>query len=306
MQNLSVLSPQQTAELLPYNALCEDIAQAARDYQAGQIHCPERQVLPLQDSAVLLSMPATTHDIGIHKLVNVCPGNQRIGLPTIQGIVSVYDAASGSPRLLLDGPTVTARRTAAVTLLAMRRLLPAAPGHIAVFGCGKQTSAHLEAFADQYPGMRVDVHGRSQQQVRDFIERHRALPLQLLAGGQAVDDAAEVVVTLTTSKTPVYTQAAQANRLLVGVGAFKPDMVEYGATPVHGSTIYIDDTIGARHEAGDLIQAGIDWNTVQSLADAGVAPIDFTRPRLFKSVGTGAWDLAAARCALRVLGKGAG
>ncbi|SCK16603.1 bifunctional Delta(1)-pyrroline-2-carboxylate/Delta(1)-piperideine-2-carboxylate reductase [Vogesella sp. LIG4] len=300
MSNLSVLTAAQTAELLPYVALCEEVAQAALDCRAGLIHSPERQVLPLPGDAVLLSMPATAADIAIHKLVNVCPGNQHHGLPTIVGMVSVYDAATGVPRVLLDGPTVTARRTAAVSLLALRRLLAEAPRHVAVIGCGTQAAAHLGALADTYPGLRVDVHGRSAAQVQDFIAAHRQLELSLQPGGAQVAEAATAVLALTTSKVPVYELPARKERLLIGVGAFKPDMAEYGAVPIHGSRIYIDDPLGARHEAGDLIQAGIDWQAVHSLADALQDSIDFDQPRLFKSVGTAAWDLAAARCALRM------
>ena len=39
----------------------------------------------------MLSMPASAADIAIHKLVNVCPGNGALGLPTIHGQVSAYE-----------------------------------------------------------------------------------------------------------------------------------------------------------------------------------------------------------------------
>src|SRR5690242_6605344 len=109
---LPVLSARQTKELLPVSRLCQALSVAAGEYMAGRICSPERQVLPLQGDGVLLSMPATAHDIGMHKLVNVCPLNTQHGLPTIHGVVSVYDAANGRPLLVLDGPTVTAQRTA--------------------------------------------------------------------------------------------------------------------------------------------------------------------------------------------------
>ena len=59
------------------------------------------------------------------------------------------------------------------------------------------------------------------------------------------------------------------------------------------------DTPDAHHEAGDLLQAGLDVSRLPSLADVvrgRAAPK--TGPVLFKSCGWAGWDLAAARTAL--------
>lgn len=295
---LSMLSPAETAELLPFAPLCDAVANAARDYAAGRIHSPERQVLPLAQNGVLLSMPATATDIGIHKLVNVCPANGALGLPTIHGVVTAYDGATGAPLVILDGPTVTGRRTAAVSMLAIRTLARRPPQRVALIGTGKQAACHVEALASLHPGIRVDMHGRSDGAAQSFCSTSNVAGIDLRPTSGAVDPAVDVVITLTTSLVPVYDEAPQPDRLLIGVGAFKPEMAEYGATSIHGSDVFIDDPAGARHEAGDLIQAGFDWATARSLADAldGTGMTD--RPRLFKSVGCAAWDLAAARCAL--------
>lgn len=300
MVECTVLSAERTAALLPIKSLCSEIAQAAADYEQGMIQSPERQVLGLGRGGLLLSMPATAADVAIHKLVNVCPENKQQGLPTIVGMVSVYDGGTGLPKLLLDGPTVTAMRTAAVSMLAIRQLSQDRRPHFAIFGCGKQASAHLAAIAQLYPGTAVDMHGLDREKVAAFIGEHESLDLQLRVGAPQVADSVGVVITLTTSSTPVYSQAARSDRLLVGVGAFTAQMAEFSPLAVNGSQLYVDDPHGARHEAGDLIQAGVDWRQVKPLASALRGDIDFSRPILFKSVGCAAWDLAAARCALKM------
>lgn len=297
MSLLAVLTAEQTAARLPFPALCDAVAAAARDYAAGRIASPERQVLPLPDGGVLLSMPATAADIAIHKLVNVNPGNGAKGLPTIHGVVSAFDAATGVPQLILDGPTVTARRTAAVSMLAIRTLAPA-PRHVALLGAGTQSAGHVAALAALYPGIRIDIHSRSIDSAAAFCARQEGQGVELRPMSGPVDPAAEVVIALTTSLSPIYDETPRPDRLLVGVGAFKPEMAEFGPTAVHGSELFVDDPAGARHEAGDFIQAGVDWATVKSLVDALDGRATEERPRLFKSVGCAAWDLAAARCAL--------
>ncbi len=60
---------------------------------------------------------------------------------------------------------------------------------------------------------------------------------------------------------------------------------------------------GARHEAGDLIVAQVDWQHVASLADVLAGTFDRSGPLLFKSVGCAAWDLAACRTARDALAE---
>ena len=59
------------------------------------------------------------------------------------------------------------------------------------------------------------------------------------------------------------------------------------------------DTADAAHEAGDLLQAGLDPARYPTLANVVLqAPVRATGPVLFKSCGWAGWDLAAARAAL--------
>lgn len=98
----------------------------------------------------------------------------------------------------------------------------------------------------------------------------------------------------------MYRHPARAGRLLIAVGAFTPDAAEIDPVTVRSSRLYVDDPAGAAHEAGDLIQAGADWGGVQGLAAAFAKPAEADAvPVMLKTVGCAAWDLAAARVAVR-------
>lgn len=286
--------------MLDFPHLLDELVIAARDYAAGRITAPERHAVPYPHGGVMLSMPATAKDIGIHKLVNVVPANRDRNLATINGVVTVYDGETGCERLLLHGPTVTTRRTAAVSMLGLRTLKSGLPRHVALIGTGTQATGHLLALAALYPGLSVAIIGSATSKAQAFIAAHQALPLDLEAT-EAVPEDADVVITLTTSATPVYTLPARTDRLLIGVGAYRADLAEISPATLAGSRLYADDPAGARHEAGDYLQAGIDWNTVTSLAEALDQKTDESRPAVFKTVGCAAWDLAAARCALHAI-----
>lgn len=299
---LTVFDAAETAAALDYPALVAAIATAAQEFETGAITSPERQVLPLGPGGVLLSMPATAADIGIHKLVNVVPANAQRGLLTIHGTVTVCDAATGRPLCVLDGPTVTGRRTAAVSMLAMQRLLPAAPRAVLLFGTGTQAAHHVQALHALFPDATLWVKCRSAASAQAFCDAHRAVHGNIRPCGDEWPQDLDAVITLTTSTQPVYDQVPQPGRLVIGVGAFKPEMAEIGKTTLEGSDLYADDPAGARHEAGDLLRAGVDWSRVASLARAVREGADLSRPIVFKSVGCAAWDLAASRVAISSLG----
>jgi 1-piperideine-2-carboxylate/1-pyrroline-2-carboxylate reductase [NAD(P)H] len=291
---LTVHDPAQTRALLPWRDLMPAIAQAAHDLERGGIHAPARQAVPFPQGGVLLSMPATAADVGVHKLVNVMAGNRTRGLPTINGVVSVYDGQTGQLQLLLDGPTVTTRRTAAVSMLGLSRLLPAGPTHATIFGTGTQAQGHLEALRELYPDTRIDLIGHSWEKSAALAQSYRDSAVQAV---RTVAADADLIITATTSATPVYTLPAQPGRLIIAVGAYRPDLAEIAPATLKGCTLYVDDLDGARHEAGDYLQAGVDWRQVQDLT----ALLDTSPsggPCVFKTVGCAAWDLAAARCAL--------
>ena len=292
----------QTARLLPYDRLVDTLAATMLDYTAGRIVSPERMVVPLAHGGVMLSMPASAADIAMHKLVNVCPGNGALGLPTIHGQVSAFDAATGALQFMLDGPTVTGRRTAAVSMLAIRTLAAQAPRAVLVIGTGKQAAHHVEALASLYPEARIHVLGSRPGRAGVFFEENAGLSANMepLEHG-SVPDSIDVVITATTSKMPVYTQPANPARLVIGVGAFTADAAEIAPSVIHASELYVDDPAGARHEAGDYILAEVDWNAVTPLAAALVSRSVSGRPVVFKSVGCAAWDLAACRVAKAVL-----
>src|SRR5690606_30200655 len=136
--------------------LADEIATVLRANAAGSLDVPERTVVDLP-AGTLLSMPAADTRLAIVKVVTVHPGNAGPALPTIAGEVIVADATDGRRLGILHGGTVTERRTAALSLLAVRELRrderwATASGTLLVVGAGAQARGHAEALAD-LPGV---------------------------------------------------------------------------------------------------------------------------------------------------------
>lgn len=297
----TLLSPTRTAERLPYPALAAEIA-ALLQYPAVQV--PSRLVQPLPGGGSLFVMPALDGRLAITKLITFTPANAGTGRPAIQGDVVVFDIATGERRLVLDGPTVTARRTAAVSLLAAQTLAPNPDGPLLIVGAGVQGKAHLEAFSAGLGVKDVRIASRSTASAEALAAHARTLGLQaeVTANPNTALATCPLVVTCTPASSVVLRAEPRPDAFIAAVGAFTPRMVELAPELCRHlaelGTVVVD-TRDADHEAGDLLQARLDVSRFASLQD--VLRIKKNRPPgpvLFKSCGWAGWDLAAARLAL--------
>jgi ornithine cyclodeaminase/1-piperideine-2-carboxylate/1-pyrroline-2-carboxylate reductase [NAD(P)H] len=302
MSTLSAFDAAATAKLLDFAALIDALRTASLEHDAGKIHAPVRVGVPLPDGGVMLSMPASASDIAIHKLVSVAPANARRNMPTIFGMVTVCDGSTGKPEFILDGPTVTGRRTAALSMLGAKLLSVSPPRAMLIVGAGQQARFHALAIAALYPSAKLFVKGRSAASESSFVETMAREGVAVSPALGTVPPEADVVITVTTSKTPVYAEGAREGRLVIGVGAFTPDAAEIGPDTVRGSLVFVDDLKATQAEAGDLLQADIDWSAVRPLSSAIALGVPYDRPVMLKMVGSGAWDLAACRVARAALG----
>ena len=292
----TLFSPEATAVALPYPELADAIAALLRD---PAVKVPARTVLPLPAGGVLIAMPATDARVAITKLISFVADNAARGLPGIQGDVIVFDARDGRRLALLDGPTVTARRTAAVSLLAAQRLAPRTDGPLLIVGAGVQGRAHLEAFASGLGVTQVRVASRSAASADALVAHARHLGLEASRVDDA--DAALADCPLVVSATPAQAASLHAtprdDAFIAAVGAFTPAMLEWApdvCRHIAARGALVVDTRDADHEAGDLLQAGLDVPAVPTLADWLARPRP-AGPVFFKNCGWAGWDLAAAR-----------
>ena len=297
----TLLDSAQTAARLPYLLLVKELVRLLGD---STVQVPPRLVQHLAGGGSLFVMPALDARTAITKLITFTPANAGSGLATIQGDVVVFDVARGQRRLVMDGPTVTARRTAAVSLLAAQQLAPCPQGPLLIVGAGVQGTAHLEAFAEGLDIREVVIASRSDASAQQLAAHARSLGLRagVVTDANAALADCPLVVTCTPAHGVVLTALPRSDAFIAAVGAFTPHMVELSPELCqHFATqgTVVVDTMEARHEAGDLLQAGLDVAGFASLADvlrAEAFPV--TGPVLFKSCGWAGWDLAAARTAL--------
>ncbi|NPC54728.1 delta(1)-pyrroline-2-carboxylate reductase family protein [Caenimonas soli] len=297
-----LLSADETAARLPYENLVAQLRELLSD---ASVQVPERLIQALPGGGSLFVMPAHDSRTAITKLITFTPANAGTDRAAIQGDVVVFDVATGERKLILDGPTVTARRTAAVSLLAAQTLAARKDGPLLILGAGVQGRAHLDAFAQGLPLSQVFIASRGAASAQALADYARTLGLRASVVGDPNEALADcpLVVTCTPANAVVLHALPRSDAFIAAVGAFTPRMVELGPDlcrhfAAQGRIVV--DTPDAVHEAGDLLQAGLDVRAFATLRDVlgnekaarGAGPV------LFKSCGWAGWDLAAARTAL--------
>jgi ornithine cyclodeaminase len=300
---MEILDAQQTADSLGYTMLADSIRKVMVRRREGELEAPPRLTPGLPEGGTLLVMPAADEEIAMTKLVTVHPENAQHGLPTIQGEVVVMDAKTGERLGILEGSTVTGRRTAALSLLAAQTLAKNPDGPLLIVGAGTQARGHLEAFHEGFGTKKVFIISRTDEPAHALAEHARSFGMEaeIAQNVEQVLDEVSMIVTATTSYEPVLPEEIPADTFVAAVGAFNPQMAELPPGLLSKATVVVDTLEGVKEEAGDLIQAeqagAFSWDRAVQLEDT----LDWDSlpngPTVFKSVGNALWDLAAARAA---------
>ena len=229
----------------------------------------------------------------------------RFGLPTIQGLVLLFDAVAGRPLAVLDSIELTALRTAAATAVAARYLARPASSTVTICGCGAQSAAQLLALARVLPVREVFAFDIDIDRAAGFAGEMAEAPF----GVKPVSDLrtalgkSDVVVTCTTSRRAFLMSGdVVPGTFIAAVGADNPEKQELDPLLMARSKVVVDSleqcaAFGDLHHA---IRAGVMSadQVFSSLGDvvAGSLPgrTSDDEVTIFDSTGTAIQDVAAA------------
>jgi ornithine cyclodeaminase len=270
----------------------------------GQAAVPMRLAVPLRHDAVALTMPAALAGASLYsvKVVSVAPRNALAGRPIVMATVLLGDAGTGELLALIDGTALTALRTGAAGGVAARELSRSNAQRVALFGAGAQARTQLLALAAVRSITDVRVVTRDPSHaaaLRAWAVHERALAdvaIQPAAPRDALDGA-DIVVTATSSHTPVFQGALLGDGVHVtAVGSFTPEMRELDDETLRGARLVVDQRAAALAEAGELRGRRADELVELGEILSGRAPgrSDDRQRTVFKSVGNAIQDLVVA------------
>jgi ornithine cyclodeaminase/alanine dehydrogenase-like protein (mu-crystallin family) len=222
------------------------------------------------------------------KEIVIAPGNPARGLDAHQGAVLLHDGDTGQLRALLNASAITEIRTAAVSAVATRALARSDARVVAILGGGVQARSHEAAMRAVLPDA----------EIRTWTRRDGGTP-------EAVLRDADVVCTCTSAREPILLRdwlipGAHVN----AVGSSVPSARELDDGTVAAATLVVDRRESALNEAGELLLAGFGEERIAAelgevLVGSHPGRTDATQLTVFKSLGLGVEDLAAAELVVR-------
>ena len=244
------------------------------------------------------------------------PGGKCTGLKAytvangrVRMLVTLF-GVNGSVDALIESDFMGAYRTGAASAVAARALGTPSVATVGLIGTGWQASTQALALSRVLEIKQLRVYSRNEERRAAFAaEQADQLGVEVVDAptAEAAVRGADVVVTVTTSRSPVI-QAdwVNAEALVIAVGSNFQNRVEIPAELVERArTVVVDQLAAAQLESGDLIQAHaagkFDWREAIELAD--VVTGKWERPEkpgitLFESHGLALWDLAAGSVVL--------
>src|SRR6266576_1573553 len=247
------LDEKQVRKHLRMEDLIPAMEKALIDFSAGKVVQPVRQVIPVVPPGGFYGiMPVLTPEGLGQKIVTFYPPNADKGIPTHMALIILNDPQTGAPLAVMDGRLITEMRTAAVSAAATKLLAPKDAKALAVLGSGVQARSHVNALRLVRQFEETRVWSPNKSHAEQFAGEIGA---QAMSAEDAIRDA-DVVVTATSSKTPVlHGTWLKSGCHVNAVGACRPDWREMDDEAM-ANVVFVDSREGAMNESGDVILSG--------------------------------------------------
>ena len=200
----------------------------------------------------LLTRSAWIDGMGLAvKAATIYPGNQKLGLPNLHGVVALFSDREGLPEAYLDFALVTKWKTAADSLLAARRLARPDAETFLLVGAGTVATSMVEAYSAVFPNARFHVWTRSPETARAFADATGATVESDL---EAAVRRADVIATATMATEPMIRgEWLKPGTHLDLIGAYRPDMREVDDEAMRRARVFVDARATTIHHIGEIM-----------------------------------------------------
>lgn len=280
-----------------------------KGFARGSIKNQLRTVVPMEGN-VLGLMPSVipAEKAAGAKIITVVHDNSKRNLPSHQGIVAVFDTETGSLKGVVDGTSVTAVRTGAVSGLATKYMSRENARTLCLIGGGVQAEMNLAAVCAVRDIKRVNVWCRTRAGSDRFINKvKRSYPNVELARfadpAEAVREA-DIICTVTPGKEIVLKgEWVKPGTHINAVGACARADRELDGDCTAKGRFFADNIPACLAESGDLLiaveEGKVDKNHL--LGDLGQIVTGRATPResdeditIFESLGLAEEDIICA------------
>jgi ornithine cyclodeaminase len=182
------------------------------------------------------------------KVATIHPGNAALGLPTINGAVTLYDNVTGALTAIVDFHLVTKWKTAGDSLLSASRLARKDSRRFLLVGAGAVARSMVEAYSSVFPKASFSVWSRSRSSAE-------AMGLPVADDLETAVRQADVICTATMATAPLIRgDWLQPGQHLDLIGAYKPGMREVDDTALARARLFVDSRATTIGHIGEIIE----------------------------------------------------
>lgn len=301
------LTDRQIARSLDYRSVTNTLEEAFRDLAHGGAAVHARQRSDCGDHR-LNTMGALWHTrwVAGAKIYLTLAGQFSFAL-------LLFDLANNTPVAVLDSNELTRFRTAAITAMVATRAAAPAARKLALFGAGVQGRAQAAALCERFEFEEICIV--DPQADRAWCKRFQSgVKGQVrLAEAEEAVRGAHIVVTATRSAQPVFDGTwLSPGAFVSAVGTSTPEVRELDDTTMsRAARIIVEWKPQSLAEAGEIVlwPGHVDAHNIVDLPELFRADQPWRTDEhgitVFKSVGVGLSDVAAAHLALQRARRGA-
>jgi alanine dehydrogenase len=310
MYETLLLKQSEIKELIEMKEVIESVETAYSVHATRKVQMPAKKYLFFKKyNGDLRIMPAfikSMDEAGV-KCVNVHPDNPlKNNLPTVMGVIELFDPKSGFPLSVMDGTWITNMRTGAAAGVGTKYLARKDSSVLGIIGAGKQAFTQLMALREVMNIEHAKVYCRtcsSRENFAKMANERFGINIKAVATAEEAVKGADVVVTVTPANKPVLkTEWIEKGTHINAMGADAPGKQELESGILKKSKIFIDCWEQARHSGEinvpvdegiitrDSITAKIG-DVITGKAEGRVSDDDIT---IFDSTGLAVQDVVTA------------
>uniref|UniRef100_UPI003D7FE30A ketimine reductase mu-crystallin n=1 Tax=Danio rerio TaxID=7955 RepID=UPI003D7FE30A len=305
--SLVLLNKCEVERLLSYDELIprlESVMGKFSKRDSSEIIQPVRSVVPIQPyNGFLGVMPSYVAADGIlcTKMVTFYQRAEGSSLPSTQATVLLFHPERGHITAIMDGEAITAKRTAAVSAISAKLLMPALSEVLCILGSGQQAKSHYDVFTNVFKFKEVRIWSRRREMAQQFVNDLQG-PVRVCSSVKEAVMGADVIVTATGASQPIlFGEWVKPGAHIAAVGACRPDWRELDDVLMREAVVYVDSREGATAESGDIILSGAHIFAELGEVINGSFPAQREKTTVFKSLGMGIQDAVSAKLVLEKL-----
>ena len=227
------LNSQAITTVVTCDEMMDAVDQAMEAYEAKAYTMPERMNEPCGVGNILLLVPCIAGDYMVTKVLTLYPDNRAVEKPVIQATVMLADSRTGTPLAIMEGGTITAMRTGAVSGSSIRHLAKKEADSVGLVGCGVQGFYQLKYACAARNIRKMSLFDMSLENILFLSEKLKSdypdIEIITAESTEKLIDESDIIITATTARNPVLPDIPElfAGKHFIAVGSFEPEVREY-------------------------------------------------------------------------------